>query len=98
MVILPRYCKEISFYAAVPDCWICYLARKALFLWSCREFSRGGAGGRRFTSSGGCACAEEEGRLYFPLAHLLIAFKVSRQTRVKRLCAYVAIVGTVIGK
>lgn len=56
--------------------------KEGSFFWSRRELTRGEAGVRRFTSSGDCVCAEEEGRLCFLLAHLL--------------GAYIAIVGTVI--
>jgi len=100
MVILPRYCKEISRYAAVPDCWVRYLARKVL-LQVCYGAAVTSLGVEEGIANsclrGGYVYAEEEGRLCFPLVHLH-SVKISRQTRVKRLGAYIAIVGTVIGK
>jgi len=46
---------------------------------------------------GGYVYAEEEGRLCFLLVYLY-SVKISCQTRVKRLGAYIAIVSTVIRK
>jgi hypothetical protein len=78
MVILPRYCKEMSRYAAVPDCWVRYLARKVLLCYGAAVSSLGVEQGIADSClRGGCVCAEEEGRLCFPLAHLLIALKLA---------------------